>query len=238
MRVELQQIGTLCVALLLGGSVSLSLFFMMVFLIEPDRTTNSHIPRPYVVSFVAIEHQNKAKQPPDKNIKMPKLSRNLEPTSRRADALKKAKRKTISARLPNTDQINVYSTEKRNSLDLNIGAEENYYPKDDHRILFNQIERKYSRSKKGKTLPPERVRIPGGGEIDRIGNVCYEVSSVGDSGSGNTGQTAIEKDRSFAMRSFSAHQVPCNKTDRSLAKDFLKQLKKRGLIMAPVPATN
>lgn len=238
MRLELQQIGTLCVALLLGGSISLSLFFVMIFLIEPERPTNSHMPRPHLVTFVATVHENKTKKSQSKSIEMPKSPSNPKLTPMSDNVPQKVVRKKTSVHLPKIGPIGVYSAGQEIVQDANIDTEENYSPKDSRKVLFNRAERKYLRSKKEKTLLPERVRIIGGEEIDRIGNTCYAVSGADGSGGSDTGQTAIERDQNFAMRSLSAHQVPCNKTDNSLAQDFLKQLEKRGLIMAPAPLTN
>jgi hypothetical protein len=240
MRLELQQIGAILVALLLGGSISLSLFLAMIFLIEPERATNSHMTRPYVVTFVAVEHKNKTKKNQDKSIAMPKLSSSPELPPTRANAPKKVMRKNIDMHLPSIGPVNFYSVGQGNTLDLNIDSEENYYPKGNGKVLFNQVERKYLLSKKGGSHTPERFRLIGGGEIDRIGNTCFAAPGVSGSGSSNTGQTAIEKDfnQSLALSSLTAHQVSCNKTNSSLAQYFLKQLKKRGLIMAPVSVTN
>ena len=237
MRLELQKIGTICVALLLGVSMSLCLFFVMIFLIEPERMIGGHLRHPYVVTLIATAHKKKTGKFKDKIIKMPKFSGNHERISIRAKSLKTIKSKSISNYLPEIGPLDVYSA-RRGALDLDIGTEENYYSKDNRKVPFNQGKRKYSRSKKGETLPPERVRIPGGGEIDRIGNTCCEVSRVGGGGSGEAGQTAIEKDQSFAMHSLSAREAPCDKSNSSFAEDFLKQLKKRGLIKAPASVTN
>lgn len=237
MRLELQQIGALCIALLLGGFISLSLFLVMVFLIEPERMINSHMPRSYVVKFVALGQKKETKKTPDKSIRFPKISRNPELTPITTSVPRKVMRKKISVHPQNIGPIDAYGA-GRDILDLYTGTEENYYSKGNRKVLFNQVERKYLQSKKEKTLPPERVRIPGGGEIDRFGNTCFEVSSVGGSGGGDTGQTAIEKDQSFAMHSLSAREVPCSKSNSSFVEDFLKQLKKRELIMAPVSVTN
>lgn len=240
MRLDLQKIGTLCVALFLGGSVSLCLFFVMIFLIEPERTINNPMHRPYAVTLVAARHKNKTQKTREKSIAMPKLSSSPELAPIRAYVREKVTRKRISTHLANIGRMGFYGAVKGGVLDLNSGPEENHYPRDNRKVLFNQVERKYLHSENEKSLSPERFRLAGGGEIDRIGNTCFEVSGVGGIGGSDTGQTAVEKDlnQDRAMNSLTAHQVPCNKTDSSLARDFLKQLAKRGLIMAPVPVTH
>jgi len=220
--------------------MSLCLFFAIIFLIKPEKAPNSHMRRPYVVSFISIDHKNKTKSTEDKNMTMPKLSRSPEPTSIKARTLRKVTRKKHSMHLPNISPINFSNTGREKISGLDFGEEEQYHSSYSGKVQFNQVEGKYTHPHQGKTPPPERFRITGGREIDRIGNTCFEVRSVGGSGNIDTGQTAIEKDvdQSFAMNSLTAHQVPCGKTNGSLAQDFLKQLKKRGLIMAPASKTH
>jgi len=210
----------------------------MVFLIEPERTITGPMPRAYVVKFVSFEHKKKTKKPPDKRIAIPRPSSNPELTPTRTNIPQKTTPTKIAVHIPGIGAINVYSVERAKTLDLDMGAEEKYSPNQNSEVLFNQAERKYLQSRKEKPLPPERIRIPGGGEIDRIGDTCFEVSSAGGSGSSDAGQTAVGKDQNFAMRSLSARQVPCNKIDNSFAQDFLKQLEERKMVTAPVAATN
>ena len=239
MRLELGQIATLCIALFLGGSMSLCLFLVMVFLIEPERAVNSHVRHPYVVTFVTVEHKNKTKNTRGRSIAMPKFPGPPELTRIRANGLKRSAHKKISTHIPNIRPPDLYGAGHGNVFNFNTGSEENNYPVDNHTVPFNRVARKYLQSKREKSPPPERFRLVGGGEVDRIGNTCFEISGAGGSASSDIGQTAIEKDleQSHAMNSLTAHQVSCNKTDSSLTEDFMKQLKKRGLIMAPFPVT-
>ncbi len=236
MRLELQQIGALCVALFFGGLVSLCLFLVMTFLIEPERTV-SHSLHPYEVTFVAMGHENKPKNAPEKRIEIKKPSSKSKPIAIRADVPKKVTRKKISVRLPEIEKINVSGGGGIHDLNLRVEMGQFDYSKDNHNVQFSGVERKYSTFNTEKTQAPERFRTVSGGEIDRIGNDCYEVPSAGGIGSSDTGQTAVEKDQVLSMRSLFAHQVPCNKINNSFAQDFLKQLKKRGLIKAPVSVT-
>lgn len=238
MRPELQQIGALCVALLLGGFVSLCLFLVMIFLIEPERTINSHLPRPYVVTFVATEPEMKKKKTRGTKIEIPKPPSSPELASIRVKALQKVTSRKISVHLPNFGQIDVSGGGRVHVFNSHMEAGGFYSSKDNHKVQFSGVERKYSTSSKEETQAPERFRIVGGGEIDRIGKYCYEVPSAGGSGSSDTGQSAVAEDEGYALRSLSARQVPCNKTNNSVAQDFLKQLEKRGLIMAPVSVTH
>ncbi len=238
MRLEMQHMAALCVVLLLGGIVSLSLFLVMVFLIEPERAITSHIPRAHVVNFVALEHKKKAKKTPGKRIAIPKLSGHPEPAPTGADVLQRITPKKIAMRISRIGRIKIYSAGEAKNSDLRIDTGERYSPEDGRKIFFNRAERRYLKPGKEQSLPPQRVRIPGGGEIDRIGDTCFELSGTGGPGGSDAGQTAIAKDRNFAMHSLSARQVPCDKTNNSFARDFLKQLKERKLVMAPVAATN
>lgn len=237
MRLEQQRIGVLFVALLLGGSISLSLFVFMVFLIEPEKSI-SHMPGPYMVTFVDIKDKNKAKKKPGKKMEMPKVPAIPGLTPVKPQVPQKARNRRISVRFPTIGSIDVYSSGSGSALDLNLGTEEHYSSKDNRKVLFNQVEGKYAHVKKEKELLPERVRIAGGGEIDRIGDTCFEVPGSGASGGGDTGQSAVEEDENGALRSLYARQVPCNEMNNSAARDFLKQLKKRGLILAPVSLTH
>ncbi len=240
MKLEPQRIGTSCVALLLGGSVSLSLFLLMIFLIEPERAINSHISRPYRVTLVSVERKSKMKKVADKSIAMPKLSSNPLPTPTRIHVLPKVTPENTLVRLPGIGSMNAYGPGQSNSLNLATGPEEEYYPEDNRKVRFNRVEKRYLHSEAEKAIPRERVRIPGGGEIDRIGNSCFETSGVDGAGNSGTGQTAVEKDlnRSLAMNSLAAHRVPCNKAGSTFVQDFLKRLEIRGLITAPASVTN
>lgn len=237
MRFKLQRFGGLFVAVLLGGFISLSLFFLMVFLIKPGSAVNHPARGAYVVSVFDTGHKIKAKKTLGKIPEMPKLRATPGLTPVKPKVLKSVRNRIIFVRLPTIGSIDLYSADSGSALDLNLGTEEHYYSKDNRKVLFNQVEGKYAHSKKEKVLPPERVRISGGGEIDRIGNTCYEVPDAGG-GSSDTGESAVEADENRALSSLYARQVSCDETNNSVAQDFLKQLKKRGLIMAPVSVTH
>lgn len=220
--------------------MSLSLFLLMIFLIEPERTINSHVSRPYRITLVSVERKKKTKKSADKNIAVPRLSGNRAPTPTRTRVLTKVTPEKIPVHLPGIDSINAHGVGQGSALSLTAGPEEKYYPEDSRKPRFNKVEKRYLHSEAEKAIPRERVRIPGGGEIDRIGNSCFETSGVDGAGNSGTGQTAVEKDlnRSLAMNSLTAHQVPCNKAGSTFVQDFLKRLEIRGLITAPASVTN
>jgi len=78
---------------------------------------------------------------------------------------------------------------------------------------------------------PERTRLLNGEEIDRIGNTCYAAPSA-NSMSNMPGAPAAEQDRYDAIGSLFAHEVSCDGGENSFGDNFIKLLKKRGLIRA------
>ena len=151
MRLEQQRIGVLFVALLLGGSISLSLFVFMVFLIEPEKSI-SHMPGPYMVTFVDIKDKNKAKKKPGKKMEMPKVPAIPGLTPVKPQVPQKVRNRRISVRFPTIGSIDVYSSGSGSALDLNLGTEEHYSSKDNRKVLFNQVKENMHTLKKRKSF--------------------------------------------------------------------------------------